>query len=788
MSKNLIVVESPAKAKTISKYLGKGFKALASYGHVRDLRPKSGAVDTDNDFSMSYEIIDRNKKHVDAIAKALKSSDALYLATDPDREGEAISWHLCELLKERKILNGKDVHRVEFYEFTKDAIRSAVEHPRKLSTSLINAQQARRALDYLVGFNLSPLLWKKISPGLSAGRVQSPALRLIVEREEEIEKFERREYWTIESDLEHDEKQFLAKLTHYNGDKLEQFTVTSEAQAVEIEQKLSASAEGQLVVSNKEKKQRRRNPAPPYTTSTLQQEAARKLGFSAQRTMRTAQQLYEGVALNGDVVGLITYMRTDAVNLAQEAVSQIRDFIQHRFGSDNLPPSVQVYKNKSKNAQEAHEAIRTTSAARLPEDIERALTDDQYKLYQLIWKRTIACQMVHATLDTTAVDFEVGEGNIFRATGTVIIHPGFLAVYEEGTDDAVKDAEQKILPSLSVGDSVKLDAIRPEQHFTEPPPRYSEASLVKALEAYGIGRPSTYASIMSTLLQREYVTLENRRFEPTDMGRIVNSFLSTHFKQYVDYEFTAKMEDQLDSVSRGEQDWVPVMNEFWEPFKDRVDEKANVSREEVAQAVVLGTDPKSGKPVSVRMGRYGPFAQIGTKDDEEKPRFAGLRPGQKMNEITLEQALELFKLPRDLGVSAEGEEISANIGRFGPYVRYGDKFVSIKEDDPYTITLERALEVVAEKKQADANKIIREFEGTDIRVLRGRYGPYITDGKKNARIPKDREPESLELEECQALIEAAPERRATRKKKASKKNTSKKKITKKKANGKKSKV
>ena len=789
MSKNLIVVESPAKAKTISKYLGKGFKALASYGHVRDLRPKSGAVDTDNDFSMNYEIIDRNKKHVDAIAKALKDSDALYLATDPDREGEAISWHLCELLKERKILNGKDVHRVEFYEFTKDAIRNAVENPRKLSTSLINAQQARRALDYLVGFNLSPLLWKKISPGLSAGRVQSPALRLIVEREEEIEKFQRREYWTIESDLEHDEKSFVAKLTHYNGEKLEQFTVTNESQAVEIEQKLSALAEGQLVVSNIEKKQRRRNPAPPFTTSTLQQEAARKLGFSAQRTMRTAQQLYEGVALNGDVVGLITYMRTDAVNLAQEAVSQIRDFIQHKFGSDNLPPNAQVYKNKSKNAQEAHEAIRTTRAARLPEDIERALTDDQYKLYQLIWKRTIACQMIHATLDTTAVDFEVGEGNIFRATGTVVVHAGFLSVYEEGTDEAVKDAEQKILPPLSVGDSVKLDAIRPEQHFTEPPPRYSEASLVKALEAFGIGRPSTYASIMSTLLQREYVTLENRRFEPTDMGRIVNSFLSTHFKQYVDYEFTAKMEDQLDSVSRGEQDWVPVMNEFWEPFKDRVDEKANVSREEVAQTVVLGTDPKSGKPVSVRMGRYGPFAQIGTKDDDEKPRFAGLRPGQKMNEITLEQALELFKLPRDLGVSPEGEEIAANIGRFGPYVRYGDKFVSIKEDDPYTITLERALELVAEKKQADANKIIREFEGTGIRILRGRYGPYITDGKKNARIPKGREPESLELDECQALIEAAPERRATRKKKTSKKNnTGKKKTTKKKTSGKKSKA
>lgn len=781
MSKNLIIVESPAKAKTISKYLGKGFRALASYGHVRDLKPKSGAVDTDNNFSMSYEVIDRNKKHVDAIAKALQSSDALYLATDPDREGEAISWHLCELLKERDILNGKDVYRVEFYEFTKDAIRAAVANPRKLSTSLINAQQARRALDYLVGFNLSPLLWKKISPGLSAGRVQSPALRLIVEREEEIERFKPREYWTIESDLRRDSKKFQAKLTHYSGDKLGQFSVTSEKQAVEIELKLSALAQGRFVVSNIERKQRKRYPAPPFTTSTLQQEAARKLGFSAQRTMRTAQQLYEGVELGGDVIGLITYMRTDAVNLAQEAVKQIRDFIQHRFGQDNLPVKPQVYKNKSKNAQEAHEAIRTTDAGRAPEEIEAVLTEDQRKLYQLIWKRTVACQMIHATLDTIAVDFEVGQGNIFRATGSTIVHAGFLMVYEEGTDDAVKDSEQKMLPSLSVGDDVKLDAIRPEQHFTEPPPRYSEASLVKTLEAYGIGRPSTYASIMSTLLQREYVTLENRRFQPTDMGRIVNSFLSTHFKQYVDYEFTAKMEDQLDSVSRGEQDWVPVMHEFWQPFRERVEEKSNVPREEVAQAIALGTDPKSGKPVSVRMGRYGPFAQIGTKDDEEKPRFAGLRPGQKMNEITLNAALELFKLPRKLGTSPEGEDISANIGRFGPYVRYGDKFVSIKDDDPYSITLERALEVVAEKKQADANKIIRQFEGTDIVILRGRYGPYITDGKKNARIPKEREPETLELDECLALIAAAPARRATKNKKKSKKKTSKKTAAKKKA-------
>jgi DNA topoisomerase-1 len=773
MSKNLIIVESPAKARTISKYLGKGFKALASYGHVRDLKPKTGAVDPDNQFEMNYEVIERNKKHVDAIARTLKTSDALYLATDPDREGEAISWHLYELLKDRDVLDDKDIHRVEFYEFTRDAIRKAVENPRELSTSLINAQQARRALDYLVGFNLSPLLWRKISPGLSAGRVQSPALRLIVEREEEIERFESREYWTIESDLAHKGKNFAAKLTHYKGEKLEQFSVTNEAQAVGIERDLNDQARGKLSVAKVERKQRKRNPSPPFTTSTLQQEAARKIGFGAQKTMRIAQQLYEGVEIGGEVVGLITYMRTDAVNLSREAIDHIRGYIGRKYGDDNVPPRPNVFKNKSKNAQEAHEAIRITDPDREPESIRSTLDEDQFRLYQLVWKRTIACQMIHATIDTVAVDFEAGSGNVFRATGSTIVHPGFLSVYEEGTDDAAQDAEQRVLPPLSSGDLVDVHAIRPEQHFTEPPPRYSEASLVKTLENFGIGRPSTYASIISTLLNREYVTLESRRFYPTDMGRIVNSFLSTHFHQYVDYEFTAKMEDQLDSISRGEQEWIPVMNEFWQPFKDQVEKKANVSREEVAQARMLGSDPKTGKPVSVRMGRYGPFAQIGTKDDDEKPRFAGLRSGQKMTDITLEQALELFKLPRELGTGPEGEKIVANIGRFGPYIKYGGKFVSLKTDDPYTVTLERALEVVAEKKLADANKIIKHFRDTDVQILRGRYGPYVTDGKKNARVPKDREPDSLELEECQELLNAAPAPRERGKKKAAKKTTKK---------------
>jgi len=788
MSKNLIVVESPAKARTITKYLGKGFKAMASYGHVRDLIPKSGAVDPDNNFEMNYEVIDKNKKHVDAIARELKDADALYLATDPDREGEAISWHLYELLKQRGVLDGKEVHRVEFYEFTKNAIQNAVKHPRELSESLVNAQQSRRALDYLVGFNLSPLLWRKVSPGLSAGRVQSPALRLIVEREEEIEKFEPQEYWTIEADLEAEDKPFTAKLTHLRGEKLTQFSINTQELATDAERTINSAAQGRLKVDKIERKQRKRNPAPPFTTSTLQQEAARKLGFGAQRTMRTAQQLYEGIEIDGELVGLITYMRTDAVNLSNDAVAEIREFIGKRYGADNVPEKPQEYKNKSKNAQEAHEAIRTTMAARIPDHVKGALSDDQFRLYELIWQRTVACQMIHATLDTVAVDLIAGNDAVFRANGSSIVHPGFMVVYQEGKDDAKEaaDQDQKILPPMKEDQTVPLKQVRPEQHFTEPPPRYSEASLVKTLEAYGIGRPSTYASIISTLLAREYVTLENRRFQPTDVGRIVNHFLSAHFSQYVDYDFTAKMEDELDSISRGEEEWLPLMKEFWKPFKQRVDDKANVPREEVAQARILGTDPKSGKPVSVRLGRYGPFAQIGTKEDEDKPKFAGLRPGQKMSEITLEEALELFKLPRELGESPEGEKIVVGIGRFGPYIRYDDKFVSLKEDDPYTVPLERALELVAEKKQADADRIINTFPEKGIQVLRGRYGPYVTNGEKNAKIPKDTEPESLTLEQCEALIEAAPARKKKtgKKKKAAKKaskKTAKKKTAKKKS-------
>ncbi|MEJ2106003.1 MAG: type I DNA topoisomerase [Acidiferrobacteraceae bacterium] len=606
MAKNLIVVESPAKAKTMTKYLGKEFVALASYGHVRDLIPKQGAVDTDHGFGMKYELIEKNKKHVDAIAKAMKGAEALYLATDPDREGEAISWHLEEILRERGALDSKPVHRVEFHEITKRAIQEAIEHPRELSTNLINAQQARRALDYLVGFNLSPLLWKKIRRGLSAGRVQSPALRLIVEREEEIERFKPREYWSIESDLKAGEQPFMARLTHFGGEKLEQFTIGDEEHATRVADTITGEAKGKLRVAKVEKKQRKRNPSPPFTTSTLQQEASRKLGFGAQRTMRIAQQLYEGVELDGESIGLISYMRTDSVNLAAEAITEIREFIGERYGAENVPDEVQVYKSKSKNAQEAHEAIRPTSVLRMPEDIRKSLTIEQFKLYDLIWKRTVACQMVHATLDTVAIDFESGPGNVMRANGSTVVKPGFMAVYQEGSDEAASDDDkERLLPPMEEGDIVDMVDLRKEQHFTEPPPRYTEASLVKTLEAHGIGRPSTYASIISTLLTREYAVLDKRRFVPTDVGRVVNKFLSEHFHKYVDYDFTANLEDELDAISRGEREWKPVLKEFWDEFKVQVKDKESVDRPGVE--MLDEQCPKCGKQLAKRLGRNGYF-------------------------------------------------------------------------------------------------------------------------------------------------------------------------------------
>ena len=608
MGSKLVIVESPAKCKTIQKYLGKDAVVLASYGHVRDLLPKEGAVDTANDFAMKYQVIDRNSKHVDTIAKARRKADALYLATDPDREGEAISWHLYELLKKRGILKNKETHRIVFHEITKQAVNEAVANPRDLSMDMVNAQQARRALDYLVGFTLSPLLWKKVRRGLSAGRVQSPALRMIVERELEIEAFKPQEYWTIEADAAFDKQAFEAKLTQYQGKKLEQFTLTNEADSSEAVNTLNKAAEGKLLVTNVTKKQRKRNPAAPFTTSTLQQEASRKLGFGAQRTMSVAQQLYEGVDTGDGAVGLITYMRTDSVSLAAEAVDELRGFIAEKYGAASVPKTPQVYKTKSKNAQEAHEAVRPTSILRTPDSLKSYLPADQLKLYTLIWQRTIASQMIHATMNTVAVDLGCGAGNTFRANGSTVVNPGFMSVYLEGKDDSKSDKDERLLPAMEVGDVVELKVIRPEQHFTEPPPRYSEASLVRSLEEHDIGRPSTYASIISTLLQREYVELEKKRFHPTDVGRVVGKFLVEHFTKYVDYGFTANLEDDLDAVSRGEKEWIPLLKNFWTPFKNQVETKdKEVQRSDVTQELLDEDCPKCGQKLSSRLGRSGRF-------------------------------------------------------------------------------------------------------------------------------------------------------------------------------------
>jgi DNA topoisomerase-1 len=784
MGHNLVIVESPAKAKTIKKYLGKDFEVLASYGHVRDLVEKEGAVDPSHGFAMKYGLIDKNKPRVDAIEKAARKADTLYLATDPDREGEAISWHLAEILRERGALDGRDLKRVRFYEVTKNAIREALDHPEDLNDNLINAQQARRALDYLVGFNLSPLLWRKIKPGLSAGRVQSVALRLICEREDEISAFVRKEYWTVEALGQKDRARFPARLVEYRGEKVEadtqkeRFSITHEAQAREVERTLLAAAAGKLVVASVDRKPKRRNPAAPFTTSTLQQEAARKLGFTARRTMQSAQRLYEA--------GYITYMRTDSVSLSNDAVADIRDTIRQVYGDKALSPAVNVYRTKAKNAQEAHEAIRPTSAAMTPQQGEGVIDDaDQRRLYALVWKRAVASQMAPAVFDTVAVDLLAGTDTAasgaarhsFRANGQTLLEPGFLAAYHEDHDEGedVESEDEQRLPALAAGDVVDLAELTPEQHFTQPPPRYTEASLVKALENFGIGRPSTYASIIETLRYRKYVEMSGRAFMPTDIGKIVSRFLVRYFQIYVDYGFTARMEDILDEISNGERQWQPELERFWKPFRERVEEiGTSVSREEVAESRPVGTDPGTGKPITVRMGQYGPFVQLGSRDDEEKPRFASLMPGQRMDDVTLEDALQLLSLPRDLGHTPDGQPVSVGRGQFGPYVKYGARYASIKEDDPFTLTLERALEIVAAKEKADAQRRIQVFEDEGISVLDGRFGPYVTDGKKNAKVPKpatitrDTDADTkarlwraaaakLSLDECRELIAAAPE-------------------------------
>ena len=680
MSKNLLIVESPNKIKSIKKYLGGDFEVLASFGHVRDLIPKNGAVDTENGFAMKYQVIAKNSKHVDAIVAAAKEAEHIYLATDPDREGEAISWHIAEILKSKRGMKGVEdkLQRVVFHEVTPKGVQAALKSPRGLDIHLVDAQQARRALDYLVGFNLSPLLWKKIRRGLSAGRVQSPALRLICERENEIRAFESQEYWSVHLDSHKGRTKFTAKLAQWQGAKLEQFSLPDEAAQAAV---LAAMQGKEAKVAEVTKKKAARKPAAPYTTSTMQQDAVRKLGFTTDRTMRTAQQLFEGIDVGQGAVGLITYMRTDSVTLSDDALTEIRHYIDNKIGADYLPKAAKVYKTKSKNAQEAHEAIRPTSVYRTPESVKPFLSADQFKLYQMIWQRTVACQMVEARFDATTVDIAVGDG-VFRANGQVLVFAGFLSVYQEGQDEDDESEEGKKLPEMAVGDVLPVDALYGEQHFTQPPPRFNEATLVKALEEFGIGRPSTYASIIKTLKDREYVTVDQRRFLPTDTGEIVNKFLTEHFEQYVDYDFTAKLEDQLDDIASGKRQWIPVMDKFWKGFHKQIEEKEGIERAKITTEALDETCPKCGKhQLQIKFGKRGRFIACSGHPECDYTRNIG---------ETAEQAAE--RIAQDAAEQAElegrscpqcGGQLVYRKGRFGKFIGCGNypkcKYIESKE-------------------------------------------------------------------------------------------------------------
>lgn len=850
----VVVVESPAKAKTINKYLGSDYKVLASYGHIRDLPSKDGSVDPEADFAMIWEAQPRAEKQIKEIANAVKGAESLFLATDPDREGEAISWHVQNVLSERKALKGVDVKRVVFHEITKRAVLDAIDNPRELDQDLVDAYLARRALDYLVGFTLSPVLWRKLPGSRSAGRVQSVALRLICEREAEIEAFRSEEYWTIDAAFRTKErKNFTARLTHLDGEKLQKFSINTEAAAKAAVERIQG---GTYAVRSLEKKQTKRNPYPPFTTSTLQQEASRKLGFGASRTMQLAQKLYEGIDLGGETVGLITYMRTDGVQLSQDAVFAIRDDIGKNFGDRYLPNSPRMYKNKSKNAQEAHEAIRPTDVRRHPREMAARLDKDMARLYELIWKRTVACQMASAELDQTTVTIQAADSRAeFRATGSIITFDGFLKLYQETRDEPAQSSEEdedgRLLPAVKEGEALAHDEPKAEQHFTQPPPRYSEASLVKGLEELGIGRPSTYASILQVLQDRNYVVLDKRRFIPEDRGRLVTTFLSNFFTRYVQYNFTAELEDALDNIAEGTVAWKKVLTDFWKAFHEAVDKTKDLKISDVLTALdeelgphffpvdengetvracptcsdgrlglklgkfgafigcsnypeckftrqmtqagdgsedgtadlangpkILGKDPATGLDVSIRKGPYGTYVQLGEKTDEvPKPKRASLTKGMVPSEVTLETALGLLALPREVGPDPEsGEVILAGIGRYGPYLKIGSTYVSIPAgDDVLTIGINRAVDLIANNpKKKSPGRELGEYDGKQITVGAGRFGPYVKHLKIYATIPKAITPEEITLEQAIELIKAKAEKSGTAKKAPAKKAAAKK--------------
>ncbi len=823
---NVVVVESPAKAKTINRYLGPGYTVLASYGHVRDLPSKDGSVRPDDDFAMSWEVDGKSAKRLADIAAALKGADRLILATDPDREGEAISWHVLEDLNRRKAVKGAAVERVVFNAITKSAVTDAMKHPRAIDMELVDAYLARRALDYLVGFTLSPVLWRKLPGARSAGRVQSVALRLIVDREIEIEAFRTREYWTVEADVAAGGDPFIARLVKHAGKAVTKFDLADEALASDARRAVEAGA---FAVASVEKKPARRTPPPPFITSTLQQEASRKLGFDAKRTMQAAQRLYEGVDIGGETVGLITYMRTDGVQSAPEALTEARAVIAGLYGPEYLPESPRHYKTKAKNAQEAHEAIRPTSLERNPGRLR--LESDMGRLYELIWKRMIASQMEAARIERTAIELESADGRTgLRATGQVVLFPGYLAVYEEGRDDAA-DEDGGRLPKVDQGAQAKVLAARADQHFTEPPPRYSEASLVKKMEELGIGRPSTYASILSVLRDRAYVRMDKSRFVPEDAGRLVTAFLQQFFARYVEYDFTAGLEEKLDLVSAGELDWKVLLREFWAGFHTAVGEIGELRMGQVLEALnealgphmfpdrgdgadprgchvcgtgrlslkagrfgafigcsnypecrftrpiaassaedgadggdrELGVDPITGAAIWLKTGRFGPYVEAAGAT----PKRASLPKDWPPAAVDLDKALRLLALPREVGAHPEdGAMILAGIGRYGPYVQHNGAYANLSSvEEVFDVGLNRAVAVLAEKRAGGARgargaqAALRDLgahpvTGKPVRLLAGRYGPYVKHEDTNANVPKGLDPDALTLEEAVTLITA----------------------------------
>ncbi len=745
----LVIVESPTKAKTISRFLGKGYIVESSFGHVRDLPKSKMGIDIDGGtFLPTYTVSKDRKPQADKLKKLAKANKRIIFATDEDREGEAISWHLAELFD----IDPAKAERIVFHEITKHAIEEAIKNPRTIDLKLVDAQQARRILDRLVGYELSPFLWKKVARGLSAGRVQSVAVRLVVERERERTAFKTQEYWSIKGMFADKGVAITSELCAIDDKKLDKFDIANQAQAEGI---VEAIQKESYTISSITKKETKRTPPAPFTTSTMQQQASHKLGYSAKQTMRLAQQLYEGMKVGDEgEVGLITYMRTDSLNLSDKFLAETKEMVAKNFGTEYTLDAPRKFKNTSKGAQEAHEAIRPTDPNRTPDSIRAYLSPQQHKLYQLIYNRAVATQMAEARLNKTTIDIS-GTHHTFRASGQTMIFPGWLALYPQ-------EIKEEILPELKENDPLKLESVLPEQHFTEPPARYSDATLVKALEEYGIGRPSTYAPTIGTIEARGYVERDDsKRLKPNDIAFLVSDLLVEHFPDIVDYKFTAQMEENLDEIAEGTKDWQPIIATFYHPFHDLITKKTeDLSKEDTVKLHLIGTDPKSGKPIYGRIGRFGAFVQKGEAESEEKPAFASLRPGQTLQEITIEDAVKLFDLPRTLGVDAEGNDIIANVGRFGPYVKHGSKFISIKDKDPYTITLEEANEVIAAKKKADDEKTIKLFEGSTVQVLNGRYGPYITDTatKTNAKIPKDTEPQNLTLEDCQKLLTEAPSR------------------------------